>query len=145
MKLTGLAEATKKMDDLDRKVQKSIVRKGLRKGAKVLLAALRADTPESSGNLKSKIKIRSGKSGKGKTTINIGGSRKDFHAFKGSTFYLGFLLFGFHTGGRKKAPSGHMTAVPANNFFERAFDSTSVSAVQTTVDAWKDLIEEETN
>lgn len=138
MKIKGLDETDKALKDLDVAVAKRIIRKGLRAGAKDVLNAARADAPQRSGAIKRNIKIRGGGTKNGVVKLNIGVGAKDF---QGKTFYAGFVLYGHKVGSRKLGDA--RTAVPANNFLERAYESSGQQAVETTTEAWKELIEKE--
>lgn len=136
----GIEETRRALEELGPKVEKKVIRKGLREGAKEVLAAARAEAPERSGILKKNIKIRSGRGSKGTIVLTVGVGAKDF---KGPTFYASFILFGWHSGPRRLGDARKFNQ--PNNFLQRAFDSTKEQAVSTTIESWKDLIDEIVN
>jgi HK97 gp10 family phage protein len=138
MRITGMEETRKALDNLDREVQKKILRKGLRKGCKVMLRIAKADAPFKTGKLKRNIKIRSGGVKYGKLRMTVGIGNKDY---TGEAFYAAFLLYGWRVGSRKLGDARRQ--VPPNNFLRRAYESAGEQAVTTTLESWKELIEQE--
>lgn len=136
--LAGLDEAKENLAELDRKVQKSIVRKGVRKGCKVLLDASRAAAPELSGKLRKNIKIRGKSSKPGTFALSVGVSAKDF---TGPAFYGVFVLLGHRVGARRLGDKRKI--VPANDFLQRAFDATHEQAAEVAGDTIGELIQQE--
>jgi HK97 gp10 family phage protein len=130
-------EATKaKLKALDKKVQRSIIKKGLRVGAKIIQQAAKAAAPVESGLVKRSIKVRSGKAGKGVTKINVGMGAKDY---TGKAFYASFLIYGHKQGNRKLGDK--RKSIPANNFLGKAFEENKEAAQQAVIDSWLDQIE----
>jgi HK97 gp10 family phage protein len=136
--LTGMKEAIANLDRLDKAMERKIIRKGLRAGGQVLKSASQGEAPSWSGRTKRNIKVRAGKRSKDKTTITVGVSAKDY---AGEAFYASFVLYGHRVGRRALGDARKM--VPANDFLKRAFDESSDEAAQTTIDAWKQLTDEE--
>jgi HK97 gp10 family phage protein len=136
--ISGLRETQARLQSLGPRVEKRVIRKGLRQGAKIVLAAARAEAPERSGNVRRNLKIRSGKGSKGTIALSVGAAAKDF---KGPAFYTGFLIYGHHVGSRKLGDKRKF--VPANNFLQRAYDGTKEAAAERTVAAWVELIDQE--
>ena len=136
--ITGISKTAERLDELDRKMQKSIIRKGVRAGCKVWLNAARANAPEVSGVIRKNIKIRSGGSGKGRYVLTVGVSAKEF---QGEAFYAAFVLYGHKVGSRKLGDA--RTSVPANNFLQRAFDSSHDEAAYVAIETIGDLIQQE--
>lgn len=58
IELLGEPELQRKLDALDRKVQRKVVRKAIREGAKPVLAAAKAKVPVDTGALKAGLKLR---------------------------------------------------------------------------------------
>lgn len=140
MSVTGLKETQAALKELDRKATKSLGRKALRAGAKVLLAAARTDAPELTGRTRKNIKIRGGRSRAGALALSVGVSAKDF---SGEAFYASFLLFGHRVGSRKLGDNRRM--IPANNFLERAYEASGQDAADTVMEQWVELIELESS
>ena len=132
-----MPEAAESLKQLGRTTERKILRKGLRAGAKIIKAAAQADAPSRTGLMARKIKVRAGKSGKGRISVNVGVGAKDF---TGKAFYAAFVLFGHRVGSRKLGDSRKI--VPANNFLERAFESSGESAKEAAVATWGELIEQ---
>lgn len=57
LKITGLAELDRALQDLPAKIERSVLRGGLRAGAKVIEAAARARVPAKSGALRESIRV----------------------------------------------------------------------------------------
>jgi HK97 gp10 family phage protein len=73
----------KAMDDLGKKVRGKIVRKALRKGAKILAAEVKSEAPEDTGKLKASVKVKAGKRKKDVISILVdvsGGHETSFVA-----------------------------------------------------------------
>lgn len=138
VEVKGLKETSDKLKALANKVEKSIVRKGLRQGGKILLNSARSLAPVQSGRLKRNIKIRNGRSQKDSISLSVGVSSKDF---QGETYYASFVLYGHRIGSRKLGDS--RKEIPPNDFLLKAFDDTKDEVVAVTTDAWAALIEQE--
>jgi HK97 gp10 family phage protein len=138
--IKGIKESINALEELDNKVQRQFIKKALRAGAKEILQGARAEAPVNTGLLKSKIKVRAGKSGKGSTHITVGVGAKDF---TGEAFYAAFILYGWKHGPR--ALGDARKKIPANNFLLRAYDAEKSNAVSTTTDTLQDLIQGEAN
>lgn len=92
LKVLGVRRIDKALADLEPKIQKKILRDGLKAGAKIVADEAKLKVPVDSGDLKKSIKVRAGKrAGRGKIrrTVVTG---KGF--FKGQEFYGGFVEFG---------------------------------------------------
>src|SRR6185437_13388918 len=135
--LHGMQEAIEALKSLNNKLERKIIRQGLRAGAKVLKSAAQSEAPERTGLLKSSIKVRAGKRTKNSISVNVATSANDF---QGKAFYAGFLLYGWRIGKRSLGDARKLQ--PANNFFKRAFDATGEQAAQTAIDTWKELVQE---
>lgn len=140
MSVTGFKETAAALKELDRKATKSLGRKALRAGAKVLLAAARTEAPELTGRTRKNIKIRGGRSRAGSLSLSVGVSAKDF---SGEAFYASFVLFGHRVGSRKLGDNRRM--IPANNFLERAYEASGQNAADTVMEQWVELIEIESS
>jgi HK97 gp10 family phage protein len=136
--ISGLSEIKARLESLGLRVEKRVIRKGLRQGAKIVLGAARAEAPERSGTVLRNIKIRAGRGSKGVISLTVGAAAKDF---KGPAFYAGFLIYGHHVGSRKLGDKRKF--VPANNFLQRAYDGTKEAAAERTAAAWVELIDQE--
>lgn len=123
----------KKLLKMSRKAATSDGRKALRKGAILFRIAVRAEAPVRSGLLRRNIKVKGMKSQAGSLKLKV-----DTGAFKGPSFYVGFILYGWKHGSRKLGDK--RKSIKANDFLSRAFNSTKSSAVDAVKDTWKSLI-----
>ena len=71
MKVLGLKELDRKLARLEGKAAKKIVRKAVRSGAKLIHAEAKRLVPVDEGEIKTSIKVRAGKSKRGRKEINI--------------------------------------------------------------------------
>lgn len=139
MNVTGAEEVKGFLDLLNVKVAKSILRKGLRAGAKTLVASARSEAPKLTGALKRNIKIRGGiRVPKGSVSMSVGVGAKDF---TGKTFYAAFVLWGHKVGSKKLGDARKQVA--ANEFLDRAYDATNQTVVTVATDKWMELIRKE--
>lgn len=123
------------------KVQKKVVRKPLRDGAKIVNDAAKSDAPVRSGKLRKAYRVRAAKrSRKNKHLVTI---RPQIGAgdFKGETFYGAFGEFGHRVGPRRLGNA--RAIVPGLHTFERAFKRVSSQAQSVTVEGIKRGIEAE--
>jgi HK97 gp10 family phage protein len=127
IKLDGAKELSKLMTDLPPKVEKKIARKGLRKGAKVTLEAVKQEAPVDTAEMRNSLKVYSAKSKKGNVAVRVATSAKDF---TGDQFYSAFNVYG-----TKKQPP--------NDFIGRGFDRTAQEAGDTIIKTVGDEIEAE--
>lgn len=127
MKITGLKECLKRLESLDHKVQKKILRKSLRQGAKLPLTLAKATAPVRTGFLKKSLKVRSGRGRKGIIRILVGTGAK---WFKGAAFYAAFVIFGYKVGSRKLGDKRKQVA--PNPFLSNAYEQTKHQVVNTT-------------
>ena len=89
------------LERLSQKLQKKVIRKGLRAGGKIWLAAVKAAAPVRSGNLKRAIKLRAGPRRKGASSITVGARRKDLKVRPGDQgFYPASVEYGHKVGHR---------------------------------------------
>lgn len=137
MTITGVKECLLNFSDLPIKLEKKIIKKSLRAGAKEILAAARANAPESSGLLKRSIKVRAGKSTKGSISIVVGVGKK---WFVGPVFYAAMVAWGHKIGSRKLG--GARKQVAANDFIGRAYEQKKQNAVDTFTATALELINE---
>ncbi len=136
--ITGLSATRQALEQLPLKVEKRILRKGIREGAKVMLSAARADAPSLSGATRRNVKIRGGRSKPGTIGLSVGVAAKDF---AGPTFYAGFVIYGHRIG--KRALGDRRKLVPADNFLSRAYEETKDEAVAVTAAKWAELVKTE--
>jgi HK97 gp10 family phage protein len=139
VEITGITEALTKLKTLDGKVQKGVVRRSLRKGAKIFQKAAQSAAPVASGLTKSAIKIRAGKAKKGTYRLNVGVGASDY---QGETFYAAFVLYGHKVGSRKLGDA--RTLVPANNWLLKAKEKSEQQVAGTVVDQLLHEVEEAT-
>jgi HK97 gp10 family phage protein len=124
------------LDDLDKKVAKKYVKKGLREACKVTLKRARATAPVASGLVKRSIKVRSAKSNKYFINMVVGVAKK---WFSGPTFYTAFVAFGHRIGKRALGDSRKLQA--ANEWMDKAYESTKTTAVERFREVITSLIE----
>ena len=98
--VTGAKELAARLSLLPAKLQKSILRPALRKGASLILGPARANAPEKTGAMKRAIKVKSRKSRKGTVAIGV---VLGAGFFKGDEFYGAFQEFGWHAGSRRRS------------------------------------------
>ena len=137
-KIDGLTETITKLKELERKVQKTVVRQSTRAGAKVELAAAKAAAPVRSGITQRNVKIRAGGTKGGVYKLSVGVGAADF---KGEAFYAAFVLYGHKAGSRKLGAS--RKTVAANNWLDRSHEQSKDSAAQTIVDGLVEGVERE--
>jgi HK97 gp10 family phage protein len=134
VKITGIEKIDRVLRELEPKISRRVIRKGMRAGLKIMLARARALTPVStgparpghaSGTLRKAIKIKTARSRKG-IRMAILLSQQSFPA---GGFYGGFRLEG--TGRIKAARS-----------MEHAFAETAEEARRVSTDTMLGLIEE---
>jgi HK97 gp10 family phage protein len=131
--------AIKGLEDLERKVAKKYVKKGLREACKVTLKRARSTAPVASGQVKRNIKVRGAKSTKYLINMVVGLAQK---WFTGPTFYAAFVAFGHRIGRRQLGDS--RKEVPANEWLDKAYESTKTTAVERFREVITDLIENNT-
>ncbi|MDE2101263.1 MAG: HK97 gp10 family phage protein [Patescibacteria group bacterium] len=121
--IKGLTELEQKLKLIPIKLRKSAMRKALRAGGKIILAATKQQAPVASGLLESELKLRAYKNKKGFMSVRIGTGKK---GNPGPAFYATFVELGYkHRGGHQ---------VPANPFMKRASDSAKDEAGRAVVD-----------
>lgn len=117
---TGIEAIDRRLSQLEPKLQKKVIRKAQRAGAKDVLQTAKALAPVKSGRLKKNLKIRSIKRTKGQIGLDIGTASKDF---TGDEFYSSFLIYG-----TEKIPKGkHDFLTPA---YERTNDKVRNRIIQ---------------
>jgi HK97 gp10 family phage protein len=132
IKLEGGAELERKLKAIDAKLAKSIVKKALRAGAKVVLKAAKAKAPRKSGLLVKSLKVRSAKAKKGAVRMAVQTREGDF---KGETFYAAFTEFGHRIGNRKLGNARKV--VEAKPFLGPAFDASKDEAARAITETIK--------
>lgn len=129
--LSGFKELKAALDELPGKLEKKVIRKALRAGAKVIQKQAKANVPVKTGKLKKAIKVRAGKKRKkGLISVLVQVGAGDF---KGTTFYGGPLEYGYEkvpvirlkNGKWGSAPRGTKptTTMAPLGFMRRAFDT----------------------
>jgi HK97 gp10 family phage protein len=130
MKVTGIEETSRRLQELDTAVATKIGRRAVRAGAKVMLKATKAEAPFRSGLTRRSLRIKNLKpKQQGIIAASVGMARS---AFKGKAFYSYFVLRGWRHGkrpstGRRllRTIAGKIADVrkfiPANPFIQRAY------------------------
>jgi len=134
--IEGLKELEQKLIDLGRKDAQKVMKRALRKAAGPVAAAAKSLAPVRTGALQRSIKIRAGKSGKGRVSIIVGTAKK---WFTGAFFYAAFQEFTHYIGSRKLGNKRHV--YQGLHFMERAFDSTKGQALAIAEQELKNGIE----
>lgn len=100
-KLTGNDALDAAFQELDKRIQKKILREALRPAAKLLQAAWKTQIHSRSGTAEQSLKVRAGKrSRKNPDAVTISVVTEGGF-FRGKAFYLGFVELGWRTGSRK--------------------------------------------
>ncbi len=128
---TGIEAIDRKLMSLEPKLQKKVIRKAQRDGAKDVLVKAKSLAPVKSGALKKNLKIRSIKRTKGSIGLDIGTADKDFTGYE---FYSSFLIFG-----TKKLERGK------HDFLTPAYEQTNESVRAKIIDQIMAGIEREAN
>lgn len=108
LQITGVEELYAALRGFPRKVRGKILRRTLREVNRVLLPECKSRAPKRKGNLAKAHKIRSASRRKGwiGVEVRVGGSG----FFRNSTFYGGFLHFGWRVGPRRPPKLGSRLA-----------------------------------
>lgn len=133
VKLQGGKELERKLLALDRKIARKIVSQALRAGAKVILKQARANAPKRTGLLRRSLKVKAGKSKKGRVSFVV---QTAAGHYKGETFYGSFVEFGHKLGKRRRAKGvkDERKRIPAQPFLEPAFNSKKEQAARVIAD-----------
>lgn len=120
VRIEGLKELGRAIEQLDTKIQKRILRSATAAGARVIAKEAKANAPEDTGNLKKNIRtknIKPDKLGKQESVVGVRVKGKT----KDSAFYWRFVEFG-------------TAKMPAKPFLRPAFESKKVEAAQKMKD-----------
>jgi HK97 gp10 family phage protein len=129
--ITGLKQVDKRLRTLEPRVQKKVIRQAMRKGLKVLAAAVKAEAPVLTGTMRDNVKVRAVKSrrrGSIQLEVRIEANDETKHTSPktGKTvFYAAVVQYG------------------PDPFMERAFDSAGERARQVALKALLGGIERE--
>lgn len=135
--VSGVEELHKKLTTMERKVAVGFIRKALRAGAKIMLAAVKATVPVKSGFLRSKLRVKAGKSRRGTVAIDVAvGDRW----FQGREFYGAFQEFGWKSGSRKLGDKRKQN--PGEHFMEYAFEENKAASASAVIKTMQTLIEQ---
>jgi HK97 gp10 family phage protein len=107
IEIKGAKELEKKLLSFEPKIGRKIVRNALRKAAKIILIAAKANCPVVTGDLKKSLRVRAMKKKKHRYGVMVATSAG---WFKGKTFYGAFVEYG-------------TSRMPAKPFMRPAFDS----------------------
>jgi len=120
----GAEEVMKKLHNMAG-AGKKILRKSMRKGAKVIQKEAKANAPVGSSKmLKKNIKVKAGKRSRETITLNVQNAAGDY---KGQTYYAAMVNFG----------TKHQEA---QEFMDKAFESKGDEASDLIVqDAWEQI------
>jgi len=139
VKLKGAAETAERLRQLPKKLQKKMLRRGLKNAAKPILKSARTNVPVKSGALKKAIKVRAGKRTKGQLSVVIGPSEK---WFVGDYFYAGMVEFGHNIGKRKGSHTENKGAIGKGNVIREWKEGTHYmkNAYEANKDKAKDTL-----
>lgn len=155
MTITGLSEAKLRLESLDTKMQKTIMRKGVRAGCKILLKAARREAPIYSGpdkhiepgKIRKNLKITTQKKkSKGKFALFVENTTDMKRVPPGIPVDLGHIARGSlsqqaarvhrrRSLGDKMQPPDGRKFIAANPFMGRAYDSVHSQAAQVCADS----------
>lgn len=99
--LTGNKKLDRMFAELPKRMQKKVLREGLRPAAKLVQTQAKANIPSKSGKGSASLKVRAGKRSRkypDRVSINVITAAG---WFRGETFYMAFDEFGFKLGSRK--------------------------------------------
>lgn len=141
--ITGSAELDRKLSTLPTRVQKKVLRPGVRAGAKVMQTAAKAAVPVLSGVYRQSLKVRAAKrSRKNPNAVRVNVVTGE-SLFRGKGFYGAFLEYGWKAGSRKTysvGPGGEprhklgrlwlkqRIPVEGKHYLKNAFDSAKATA-----------------
>lgn len=131
MKVIGAKEVERKLKELEPKLAKKVLKRGLRAGAKIVRKAAQSKAPIKTGGIKKGIKVRAGKTKKGFISIRVGVGNQ---WFTGPNFYAAFVEFGHKVGRRlskAKDAALHDTRkgyVEGQHFIEEAYKASQQAA-----------------
>lgn len=147
IKIEGLSDLKKALQELPVKIEKNIMRGALRSGAKEFETKAKEEMPEQSGKLKRSLKINTRvRKGVVTSTISVGG---------GKVFYAHMVEFGTvaHLIKPKKKKSLVVNGTPVASaqhpgaigkpFMRPAFDAGSADAVQAVAEYIKKRLDKE--
>jgi HK97 gp10 family phage protein len=130
------SRAVKGIEDLERKLRGSFIRKSLRASTKPTAKLATSTAPEKTGLMKSQIKTRSGGVKKGTYKMTVGVSKKNF---TGTAFYFAFEIFGHRVGKRELGDARKM--VPKNDFMDKAYEATANGSIEIFRETITDFID----
>lgn len=119
--LKGLPEVEKALLALDKKVGKKLLTQAMRAAMKPMKAAVQADVPVVSGDMKRAVRIKALPRSRTSFGVSVQIGDKDF---QGKTFYAAMVEYGTS----KQAPQGNL---------RRAFDATQAQSIQIATDTLK--------
>ena len=130
MELAGDKRLRRQFAKLPGVMQKKVVRKSLRAGARPVKEAAKRFAPVGkTKNLRGSITVRAMRRSRKAIVVNV--ITASGNLFKGTTFYAGFQEFGWKTGSRKRSlttrrqgrriKAARRVKVPGKKFMERAF------------------------
>lgn len=125
--ISGLSETVQGLRDLGNKRAKSIVRKGLREGGKIIQATERAFAPYRTGKTQRSVAVAGKKRGRpGFISLSVFPRRTPFGS-NAKDFYPPYVIFGHKTrGGRGQ--------VEGRDFVGRAFEAKAEQAANVAAD-----------
>lgn len=138
VKIEGAEAIARSLKELPNKVSKGIMRKALRAGAKIVLAKARANAPKRTGALARSLKVRAGKTKRGKISIVVQSKEGDF---KGDQFYGAIVELGRKSGSRRQRTGRKQ--IKGKFFLHAAYKETKDAAANAVAETAVAEIEKE--
>jgi HK97 gp10 family phage protein len=131
-----VSSAIKGLENLEKKVGKTYLRKSLRTAAKPTLSLAKSTSPVRTGATQRGIKMRAGRSKKNRISVVVGISRKWMDS---ATWYGSFEAFGHKAG--QIALGASRTQVAPNEWLDKAYEQTASGAIPIFETTIRGLIE----
>lgn len=132
-----IADVTRRLNELEPKVRKKIIRQAMRPAMKMIRQDAIARAPRKTGQLRKSIKVRAFKRSRTKIGVSVTTAKG---WFKGEAFYGGFQEWGWKQG--KRALGAGRRHIPGHGFMEGAYLSKGPEAKQFALLAIVAAIEE---
>lgn len=122
-----ISAVTKDLRSLEPKLEKKILRKATRAGAKVIAKAAKARAPKLSGLTARAIKVRAAKRSRKRKSITTLVQNREGD-YKGKTYYAAFQEYGYRLGPRKLG--NRRKLIPGKHFMQGGLDASKKEAEQ---------------
>lgn len=135
-----IGPVVKDLRSLEPKLEKKILRKACRAGAKVVAEAVRRRAPKLTGQTRKAIKVKAAKRSRRRKGVSVL-VQLGAGLYKGTTFYGAFVEFGHKAGSRKLGD--RRKQVPGVHFMEEEFKAAEQAATRAAVDEIRKGVAEE--